>query len=108
MAKQTYKDLLKQQEELAKLIEEARKNEIASVVAEIKTQIEEYKLTAEDLGFASKKTAGRKPSATKGEKVVKFRNPENPEQTYSGHGRKPDWLNAKLNQGRKLEEFAVA
>lgn len=108
MAKQTYKDLLKQQEELAKQIEEARKNEIASVVAEIKTQIEEYKLTAEDLGFTSAKTRGRKAgTSTKGEKVVKYRNPENPEQTYSGHGRKPDWLNAKLNEGKTLEEFAV-
>jgi DNA-binding protein H-NS len=38
---------------------------------------------------------------------AKYRNPENPSQTWAGRGRKPVWLQMALNAGRKLEEFAI-
>jgi DNA-binding protein H-NS len=109
MAK-TYEQLLKDKEELEAKIEEARKSEVSLIITDILEKIASYKLTAEDLGFKTAKTPGRKAGGTpkeKTEKVVKYRNPEEPEQTYSGHGRKPDWLKAKIAEGKTLEQFAV-
>jgi DNA-binding protein H-NS len=38
---------------------------------------------------------------------VKYRNPDNPAQTWSGTGRKPTWLVEALSSGQSLEDFAV-
>ena len=38
---------------------------------------------------------------------VKYRNPENPKQTWTGRGRKPVWLVECLENGSSLEEFII-
>lgn len=38
---------------------------------------------------------------------VKYRDPENPENTWSGMGKPKKWLQNYLDQGRALEDFAV-
>ena len=38
----------------------------------------------------------------------KYRNPDNPLETWSGRGRKPRWLTAALKAGRKLRDFKIA
>ncbi|MGD9804999.1 MAG: H-NS family nucleoid-associated regulatory protein [Hyphomicrobiaceae bacterium] len=45
----------------------------------------------------------------KGVKVpVKYRNPANSSETWSGRGRKPNWLVAALKKrGQKIEDFIV-
>lgn len=56
---------------------------------------------------------GRKPGkagkaakpATVG--VIKYRNPANPEQGWTGRGRKPQWALDMLAQGKSLDEAAV-
>ena len=53
------------------------------------------------------KTATRK-SAAKGSKVApKYRNPDNPAETWSGRGKQPRWLAAYTGQGRSLDEFKI-
>jgi|SRR5262249_16233789 len=37
----------------------------------------------------------------------KYRNPENPAETWAGRGLKPRWLAAALKQGKKLEDFSI-
>jgi len=37
----------------------------------------------------------------------KYRNPENPEITWTGRGRRPRWIDSALKSGRKLEEFLI-
>jgi DNA-binding protein H-NS len=36
---------------------------------------------------------------------AKYRNPDNPEQTWAGRGRRPEWLVGLLAQGKTLEEL---
>lgn len=48
---------------------------------------------------------GRK--AAGGAAVVKFRNPSNPEQTWSGRGRRPGWIHEAEAAGRSLADMAV-
>lgn len=38
----------------------------------------------------------------------KYRNPDNPSETWSGRGKKPRWLQTALNLGHKIEEFAIS
>lgn len=38
----------------------------------------------------------------------KYRNPENPSETWAGRGLKPRWLAAALKAGKKLEHFSIA
>ena len=37
----------------------------------------------------------------------KYRNPENPSETWAGRGLKPRWLTAAMKSGKKLEDFAI-
>ena len=38
----------------------------------------------------------------------KYRNPDNPSETWAGRGLKPRWLAAALKGGKKLEYFSIA
>jgi DNA-binding protein H-NS len=37
----------------------------------------------------------------------KYRDPDNPSQTWAGRGQPPRWLTAYENQGRKRDEFLI-
>ncbi|MEO6919239.1 MAG: H-NS histone family protein [Collimonas sp.] len=51
----TYKELQAQIEQLRKQAEELRQAEIADVITEIKTKMQEYGITGADLGLMGKK-----------------------------------------------------
>ena len=38
----------------------------------------------------------------------KYQNPDNPEENWSGRGRKPKWVEEKLAAGQSLDELAIA
>jgi DNA-binding protein H-NS len=44
----------------------------------------------------------------RGKVAPKFRNPENPSETWAGRGLKPRWLAAAIKSGRKLDDFRIA
>ena len=70
---------IKQLEDEAELL---RKSELAEVIAQLRRQIEEYKLTQEDL-FG--------PEANS---LARYRDPETG-QTWGGFGRPPNWIRGK-------------
>jgi DNA-binding protein H-NS len=43
----------------------------------------------------------------RGAVAPKYRNPENPGETWAGRGLKPRWLAAALKAGKKLEDFSI-
>lgn len=87
----SYKDLLKQREELEKQIQDARKRELAEAVQKVRTLIEEYSLTLDDV-FPPARTSR---SGTAGTKVApKYKNPETGE-TWTGRGKAPKWIQDK-------------
>ena len=58
-------------------------------------------------GRPAGKTGTRKGPA-KGSKVApKYRNPENPKETWTGRGKQPRWLAAYTAQGRDAAEFLI-
>jgi len=97
-----YKELLEQIADLQRQAEEARKQEIAVVMADIKAKMAEYGITLQDLGAGGRRRA--RPRASVGQ--AKYRNPATGE-TWTGKGRKPGWLVEALAQGKSLADFAV-
>lgn len=90
-------DLKKLQKNVAKAIgsfEERRKSQA-------RAELEEH---ARKLGFTLADFAGetRKPAAS----VAKYRHPENADVTWSGRGRKPQWVANHLANGGALEALA--
>lgn len=57
---------------------------------------------ASDLG-----AKGRKSGRGKAKTPPKYRNPENPDQTWSGRGRKPGWIVEAEAAGRDIADFAI-
>jgi DNA-binding protein H-NS len=49
---------------------------------------------------------GVKPGG-RGPVAPKYRNPQNPSETWAGRGLKPRWLAAALKAGKKLEHFSI-
>jgi DNA-binding protein H-NS len=39
---------------------------------------------------------------------AKYRNPQEPTETWSGRGKQPRWLTAALETGRTIDEFAIS
>lgn len=37
----------------------------------------------------------------------KYRNPDNPSETWAGRGKPPRWLTAKLRTGRQIDDFRI-
>ncbi|MGZ9032950.1 MAG: H-NS histone family protein [Rhodospirillales bacterium] len=40
--------------------------------------------------------------------LPKYRNPDNPEETWSGRGRQPRWVQAALAEGETLDDLAIS
>lgn len=95
-----YLELKAQAEKLLQQAEEARKQEVAQVIAEIRAKMDQYDITVEDIqGGRRGRRAGR-PS------VVRFRGPNG--ETWSGSGRQPGWLKEAIARGASKEDFRVA
>jgi DNA-binding protein H-NS len=121
-----YLDYLKQIDELTKKAEAARREERGAAIADIKTKVKAFNLTADDLGLGERAPRrGRRPAATKTaagaarptgrkrkaspmkgvKRKIKYRGPEG--QLWSGVGRKPGWVIAALAAGRSIKEFSI-
>lgn len=85
----SYKELLAQREMLEAKIKEARETEIANALAQVKSLVSEFGLTAADIFSAPKR------KSTSGTKVApKYRHPDT-QETWTGRGRPPRWLQGK-------------
>jgi DNA-binding protein H-NS len=52
-------------------------------------------------------TATKKTRKSIGKVPPKYRDPSNPENTWTGRGKQPRWLAAYTGEGRNLEEFLI-
>ena len=68
-------------------------------------EMELAKLSRFESGGTRSKSVGR---GVRGKVAPKFRNPENPSETWAGRGLKPRWLAAAIKSGKKLEDFAIS
>jgi DNA-binding protein H-NS len=97
---------LKQIEELEAQIAAAKQRVEEEAKAETKAKIdallEATGFTLGDVYPALAKGKGRRSKS-----MPKYANPDEPSQTWTRRGRKPNWLVARLKKGQKLENFAI-
>ncbi len=73
--------------------------------AELKAKIEEM---AAESGFAINELFNSGRGGPKGRTVApKYVNPDNASETWTGRGRKPKWLVAKLGKGGSIDKFLI-
>ena len=89
--------------ELLQRVEATMAERKAEEAREVKAQLQAL---AEKSGFTVGELFGKR-GGKRGAAVVKYRNPKNLEETWSGRGRKPNWLVAELKKGAKIESFSV-
>lgn len=95
----SYKELLKQREELEQQINEARRRELSAAITQVRNLVAEYGLSQQDV-FPSGRSG--RASSTSGTKVApKYRNPVTG-QTWTGRGKAPKWI-----QNEDREKFAI-
>jgi DNA-binding protein H-NS len=98
--KLTYAQLLEREQEIARLKTEKQTSERAALK-------EKLTAIARDAGFDINELFG-KVKKGKGSVVPKYRDPKNPENTWTGRGRPPRWLAAALKtKGVKKEDFLI-
>jgi DNA-binding protein H-NS len=78
----------------------------AKVVEQRRTlESELVKLTRFQDGARSKVAFGW---GARGKVAAKYRNPDNPAETWAGRGLKPRWLAAAIKSGKKMDDFLIA
>ena len=101
----SYKDLLKQREELERQISDARKRETTDAVSQVRSMIADFGLTPQDIfpaGGGKNRASGPAPGTRTGAKVApKYRNPETG-ATWTGRGKAPKWID-----GKERSKFAI-
>jgi len=97
--------LLAQLEATEKQLAEHRQETRKVAIADVLVKIAEAGLTMEDL-FPAADRKGSRGVKGKTSVAAKYRNAETGEQ-WAGRGKRPRWLAAALDAGRKLEEFAL-
>ncbi|MER2527585.1 MAG: H-NS histone family protein [Candidatus Competibacter denitrificans] len=94
-------------EQLQALISRAEDEIEYKKVDEIETTRNEWIAKASQLGMNPEdilQYTGRKRKSTG---KPKYRNPANPEQTWTGHGKKPGWLKQAVENGANQESFRI-
>ena len=86
----------------------AKRVPIASVRSKLTRMAEAEGYTIVELfGNGEAKANGAKPGRKLGKVPPKYRNPANPEETWSGRGKQPRWMAALTAKGRKPEAFLI-
>lgn len=91
------------QEALVKADARRKKDALEAVEQAVKA----FGLTLAEVLAVGAESKRSKVSVAKSAGDVKFRNPENPEETWSGRGRRPAWFKAHLEAGRSEDDFRV-
>ena len=98
--KASYKELVEARDAIEEALAERKEEERA----EIKRKMAEL---ANESGFEIAELFGGNRGRKRTTSSAKYRNPKDASQTWTGRGRKPNWLVEALGQGAKLESFEV-
>lgn len=100
-------------EELQNVIIDAQRLITKKKKAELKNaRLQAEKLAAE-LGFTleellkGKADEEQAPAKVRKPVEIRYRNPANTEETWTGRGKQPRWLAAAMTAGKSLADFAV-
>lgn len=102
----TYEELMKQASELMRQAEQARRDEIAGAISDIKALMAKHGISATELGFVPNGRVKSGAKAQKAKGVAKYRGP-NGELWAGGPGRRPAWVQEVIASGKNIEDFKI-
>src|SRR5215813_6212654 len=92
-------------DKLSKLREQVAAALNAKVIEERRTVQDQLSKLDRVAASGSRGKGGR--GGMRGAVAPKYRNPDNPSETWAGRGLKPRWLAAAIKAGHKIEEFLI-
>ena len=95
------KDLIDLEHKVQKAIGAAKDRERSDLKHKIQAMAEHSGFSVNELFGA--RGAGRGKSSG----IAKYRNPDNASETWTGRGRKPNWLLARIHKGAKMADFEI-
>jgi DNA-binding protein H-NS len=98
----SYQEILSQIEDLKRKAEDARRQEMAGAIAEIKQLMGQFGISVEDLGLAGR--VGK--IKIRGTVAAKYRDPVSG-KTWTGRGRRPTWVLDLQGQGKTLDDCRI-
>lgn len=87
--------------DIDKRLVEIEKEQRSAAMTEMRAIAKRHGVSMEEM--VEMATANATPSGA----LPKFRDPENPENTWTGRGRKPKWLIAAIEAGADISDFAI-
>lgn len=100
--KMSLADLKTLKKDVEKTIASFEKRRIADARKAVEELAKKHGVSLDQLVPSGKKTA-----KSKAKSPAKYRNPENPSETWSGRGRQPEWFKAAEAAGKSRESMAV-
>ena len=78
-----------------------------SMGREVGVEVSIVKTGGGEPGRRGRRAGDTEGSDRRSEVGAKYRNPDNPDETWSGRGRQPKWVQAAISHGRRLEDLAI-
>ncbi len=108
----TRKELTKLAKDVEKALRTSEQRERRDALKAAEKAVAEFGFSLDDISGnaqpkAPRKSKRRKAGPPKKKAPPKYRNPANPEQTWSGRGRKPLWINAALESGADITDLEI-
>ncbi|MCR9145889.1 MAG: H-NS histone family protein [Rhodobacteraceae bacterium] len=100
-------DLKELQKDLDLAIDRAEKRERKEALEKLEEQARDMGFTLSEL-LSMKEGGGRKTGKPRAPAEPKYRHPEDPSITWTGRGRKPNWIKEGLEKGQPIEDFLIA
>ncbi|MEM9851606.1 MAG: H-NS histone family protein [Pseudomonadota bacterium] len=97
--KMTLSELEKLRKDVDKAIATHEKRRLAEARAAVEAKAKEMGFSLMELTGAAKSTAPKS--------APKYAHPENPTTTWTGRGRRPEWVKQALAAGKALEDLAI-
>lgn len=98
-----YASLLEERRQLDRKLNELREAAVAEFVERVMAEAEKLELDLPELlGARHERKQRRSINAP-----VRYRDPNNPDNTWTGRGRPPKWLQDLIDAGKDQDEFAA-
>lgn len=102
MANASVAELEQLRTEIEKVMVERKYKELDDARIQVRELAASLGVTLEELCAEPEKAKKPAKKAT-----IKFRNTENPDETWTGRGKQPRWLTHAIDNGAMIEKFAV-
>lgn len=101
LAARLLSELKKMQKDVAKAISTFEDRQKAEARAKVEA-------LARDLGYSLAELVGTETKSSRAPATAKYRHPKTPSLTWSGRGRKPQWVVEALEAGKTASDLTVS